>query len=237
MTYIILAAGKGTRLNPITLATAKPLFRLDGKTTIIQRMIGLIKKYDRQAEVVVVGGFMRADVESVIEGASFIYNPFYAVTNSIASLWFARESLTRGGHIAILNADIVAGASMVKEVITQPAHKPTVLIDTSVKRDGDYNVRIDGANVVVMSKDLIDYDGEYAGVTLLDPASAAMLRAEVENMVIAERYNEWYENALVQLILKDSFLLYYNDISDYKWTEVDCVDDLLLAKTIHRSNE
>ena len=52
-------------------------------------------------------------------------------------------------------------------------------------------------------------------------------------MVEEGNYNQWYEYVLVQLIFKNEFQLYYKDIADYDWTEVDCVSDLLHAKNIH----
>ena len=84
-----------------------------------------------------------------------------------------------------------------------------------------------------MSKDLDHYYGEYAGVTKLDKESALELYQRICIMVETGMYDQWYENALVQMIFNEDFQLYYEDIRDYKWTEVDCVSDMLLAKQIH----
>ena len=85
----------------------------------------------------------------------------------------------------------------------------------------------------MFSGDLDNYYGEYAGVTLLDRESARLMKTEMESMVEDGYYDQWYENALVQLIFKNDFKLYYIDITNYDWTEVDSVNDLLLAKRIH----
>ena len=84
-----------------------------------------------------------------------------------------------------------------------------------------------------MSKELSNYYGEYAGVTKLDHDSALKMREEMDEMIEEGFYDQWYENALVQMIFKNDFKLYYTDISNYEWTEVDSVNDLLLAKRIH----
>ena len=55
----------------------------------------------------------------------------------------------------------------------------------------------------------------------------------VDSMIEDGFYDQWYENALVQLIFKKDFKLYYIDISSYEWTEVDSVNDLLAARRIH----
>ena len=63
--------------------------------------------------------------------------------------------------------------------------------------------------------------------------SAVLMREELESMVDEGDYDQWYENALVQLIFKTDFKLYFKDIMNYDWTEVDSVNDLLHAKNIH----
>ena len=114
-----------------------------------------------------------------------------------------------------------------------PVTKATVLLDSSIRTSGDYNVEISEDKVLVMSKELKTYYGEYAGVTKLDRKSALLLKDEMEVMVEEGYYDQWYENALVQMIFKNNFELYYHDISSYEWTEVDEVNDLILAKNIH----
>ena len=236
MTYIILAAGEGTRLNPITLRHPKTLFSLDQSETILSRMVGLLHHLDKAARIVVVTGFQRQRVEAAISGnVSWIHNPFFEVTNSIASLWFARTYLE--GEVTILTGDIVMSRELLAEVVTRPTDRPYVLMDSSVLKNGDYNVQADNGRVVVMSKELSTYSGEYAGVTKLDGCSAKRLCEKLCEMVDSGLYNHWYEDALVQMIFENNFELLAMDIQQYQWTEVDNVDDLTYAKRIHMKEE
>lgn len=232
MKYIFLAAGKGTRLQPLTLKHPKSMFKLDKDTTVIKRMVNLIKKNDKDADIVVVTGHMHKSIEKELEGVAFVFNPFYEVTNSIASLWFAKEHLD-ADNVVLIDGDIVMSEKLIREVVCQPVNRPTVLLDSSIKTDGDYNVEVSGDRVLVMSKDLKSYYGEYAGLTKLDAYSSQLLKDEMEHMIEEGYYDQWYENVLVQLIFKDDFQLYYKDIYEYDWTEVDCVSDLIQAKKIH----
>ncbi len=232
MRYIFLVAGKGSRLQPLTLKHPKSMFKLDKDTTLIQRMVGLIQKLDAEADIIVVTGHMHKSIESELTGVRFVYNPFYEVTNSIASLWFAKEYLV-ADNVVLIDGDIVMSESLMRDIVCKPVDQPIVLLDSSIKTDGDYNVEVSGNRVLVMSKELDSYHGEYAGITKLDRASAALMKDEMESMVEEGCYNQWYEDVLVQLIFKDDFRLYYRDICDYDWTEVDCVSDLLHAKNIH----
>ena len=54
MTYIILAAGKGSNLQPLTLKYPKTSYKLDDNTTVLQRMVRKIRSMDKKAEIVVV---------------------------------------------------------------------------------------------------------------------------------------------------------------------------------------
>lgn len=235
MTYIILAAGKGENLQPLTLKTPKSLYKLDRNTTVLQRMVRLIRKYDTGAEIVVVTGFMYEQVSRDLERENVIlvHNPFFSSTGSIASLWFAKKYLERD-NITIINSDIVAEDKLIEEIICKETEVPYVLIDSS-KTEGKYNVQVNGDRICVMSKSLSTFYAQYVSITKLDAVSARFLIEEIDNMVNGEMYNQLFEDALVQMIFENDFDLYFKDIKDYKWSEIDNVNDLIMAKEVQNS--
>ncbi len=234
MTYIILSAGKGVKLQPLTLNHPKSLYKLDDNTTILQRLVRTIRRYDSDAEIIVVVGYMYKQIHCELEydNVKFVHNPFYAVTGSMGSLWFAKDYLQRE-NVAIINGDIVASDNLLKDVICQHTDYPYVLLDSSRKDANKYNVQVQEEKICVMSKNLTEYLGNYASVTKLDAVSSRFLLEQLDQMVNEEMYNLFFEDALVQMIFEKNFEMYYKDINDYLWTEVDNVDDLLRAKVIH----
>lgn len=232
MKYVILAAGRGTRLHPLTKVQPKCLFQLDKETTVIERVIKQIKKYDKNANIIIVLGFMKDKIREKLskEKVKFIENPFYGVTNSIASLWFVKEYLDE--DTIVLNSDIVISDELAKIIFGRNIETTRVLLDSSIKVEGDYNVQVNNDNVVVMSKELKEYYGEYVGITLLKKTDIKLFNDEMKNMVNNEFYDQWYENVLVQLIFNKNFILKYLDVCEYEWTEVDEVNDLIKAKRI-----
>ena len=237
MTYIILAAGKGNNLQPLTLKYAKTSYKLDEETTVLQRMVRSIRKTDKNAEIVVVVGYKADEIKKELDGENviFVMNPFYEVTNSISSVWFARDYLERE-NVAIVHGDAVFSDDIVSFYLTVPTDHPYVLVDSSYVRPGAYNAVTQGDQVLVMSKKLEHFTAKYCCMTKLDPVSSRLLKEEIDSMINGNMYDQYFEDSLVQMIMFHDFQLFCEDIAGKKWAEVDTVDDLLTAQEIHRGN-
>lgn len=91
---IIMAAGMGTRLKPVTLETPKPLIPVNGRRMIDTIIHGLHANNIR--EIYVVVGYRKeafASLEDEFPGVTLIHNPWYDTCNNISSLYMAREHL------------------------------------------------------------------------------------------------------------------------------------------------
>ena len=237
MTYIVLAAGKGNNLQPLTLKYAKTSYKLDAETTVLQRMVRSIRHTDKNAEIVVVVGYKAEEIKKELEGENviFVMNPFYEVTNSISSIWFARDYLERE-NVTIVHGDVVFSNEIVNSYLTVPTEFPYVLVDSSYECPGAYNAVIQGDQVLVMSKKLEHFTAKYCCMTKLDPVSSRLLKQEVDGMIYDNMYDQYFEDSLVQMIMFHDFQLFSRDIAGKKWAEVDTVDDLLAAQELHRGN-
>lgn len=235
MTYIILAAGKGENLQPLTLNYPKTSFRLDENTTVLQRMIRSIRKYDKEAEIVVVVGYLADAIKKELwdENVKFVTNPFYEVTNSLSSLWFARDYLERE-NVAIIHGDVVFDDFLTEKYLTKETDYPYVFVDSSCINPGAYNTVTKDGQVLVMSKKLETFSAKYCCLSKLDAVSARLLKKEVDTMINANMYSEFFEDALVQMIMFHDFQLFSVDIKGHEWREVDSVNDLLNAQQIHQ---
>ena len=237
MTYIILAAGKGNNLQPLTLKYAKTSYKLDEETTVLQRMVRSIRHADKNAEIVVVVGYKAEEIKKELDGENvvFVMNPFYEVTNSISSVWFARDYLERE-NVSIVHGDAVFSDNIVNSYLTVPTNHPYVLVDSSYVRPGAYNAVTRDDQVLVMSKKLENFNAKYCCMTKLDPVSSRLLKEEIDSMINGNMYDQYFEDSLVQMIMFHDFQLFCKDIAGKKWAEVDTVDDLLTAQEIHRQN-
>lgn len=100
---IIMAAGTGTRMQPVTLQTPKPLVKVNGERIIDSVIRGLHN--NGITEIYVVVGYLKEQfkvLEEEYEGIKLIENPLYDVCNNISSLYVARDFI---GEAIILDGD------------------------------------------------------------------------------------------------------------------------------------
>lgn len=236
-TYIILAAGKGRNLQPLTLKYPKTSFRLDEQTTVLQRMVRSIRRYDKNAEIVVVVGYLSDTIRQELseDNCKFVENPFFEVTNSISSVWFARQYLERE-NVTIVHGDAVFCDEIVKKYLVKDTDYPYVMVDSSCVKPGTYNAVTKDGQVLVMSNKLENFNAKYCCMTKLDAVSARLLKGEIDSMIHNNMYDQFFEDSLVQLIMFHDFQLFAEDIAGKPWAEVDTVDDLLNAQQIHHQS-
>lgn len=231
MKIILLAAGLGRRLKPLTDICPKGLLKISDNISVIDRTVEMFNN-NCECEIIVVTGYKRIKFEEVLSkynNCKIINNPFYRVTNSIASLWFAREYLN--DEVIIYNSDVIVEENLLK-VVLKTSSDAAVFYDSSIGMEADYKVVADNGKVILMSGELSNFSGEYVGITKMNKNMAGELKRKIENMVNDELYNEWYETAIVNMIFEKQFAIDAIDIAPLEWTEIDNINDLIKAREI-----
>lgn len=207
MKAIILSAGQGRRLLPLTEKRPKCLIPLAGKSLLEWQLRNLAAA--GLDEAVIVTGFGADQVEAALRviqvpGLSVrtLHNPFYAMADNLGSCWAARGEME--GEFLILNGDTLFEVEIAERLIE---HVPTAPITVTVDRKGVYDsddmkVQTEGAHLVAIGKTLdpARVDGESIGFLRFTAEGGRTFREAVDQaMRTPEGMKQWYLSVIDRL--------------------------------------
>ena len=226
MRGIVLAAGKGSRLNGTAADKPKCLVELGG-LTLVERQIRTLENAGVDDVAVVVGcqaDRVRARCGS---GITYVDNPQYAHTNSLYSLWMARALLYEG--FVVLNCDVLFPPVLLDELLAS-RHDAALLVDYRDPSqppygDEEMKVRIQAGRVLEMSKTLPaeKADAENLGVVKFGPESAPRLIEIMDRLVGAGGRRDWAPKAFGAFAAERP--LHAIGTHGYPWIEIDFPED------------
>jgi L-glutamine-phosphate cytidylyltransferase len=226
MRGIILAAGKGSRLNGTAGESPKCLLEVGGQT-LIDRQIATLRRAGID-DIAVVTGYRSADVrEACGHGVTYVENRRYAETNSLYSLWMARPLLFEG--FVVLNCDVLFHPVLLSDLIS--AHHENALLlayrEAGAEPYGDeeMKVRVRCGRVTEISKamDPADADGENLGIVKFGAAGAAQLVEIMSRRVAQGSLRDWAPRAFHDFAQTGA--LHAIGTRGYPWIEIDFPED------------
>ena len=245
MIMIVLAAGQGTRLRPLTSDRPKCLVTLKGKP-----LLGWIIKHANKvgiSQIFVVGGY-KADMIQYKE-VEKIYNDRYFETNMVYTLWCAREKMI-GQEVIISYGDICYSAEILAR-LKQDNGEVSVVIDRAWL--GYWKARFDNplddaeslrinAQVCITEigrkiRSISDVDGQYIGLIKLSISGVTRLLATVEMIkskgikVNGRCFEDMYMTDLLDYMITQGIEINAVEINR-NWIEIDDLRDRELAERI-----
>jgi choline kinase len=235
---IILSAGQGSRLLPMTENIPKCLLGMGGRNMLEWQLRGLAAADVR--EVVVVTGFHAELIERTIEDVApahmrvrTLFNPFYKVADNLASCWMARSELD--SPALILNGDTLFEPEIAKRLLAAPCAPITVTIDRKPTYDADdMKVITVGDRLKAIGKrlPLSSVNGESIGFVRFDAVGVAAFVNELERtMRTPEGVGLWYLSAIHRLANAHTDVRVAS-IEGLVWSEMDFPADLARCREI-----
>lgn len=238
MKIVILGAGQGKRLLPLTVDVPKALLDIHGRSLIARQIDACVECGLR--EFVVVTGFgaqlmeealIRIAEQHAVEIRT-VYNPFYAVADNLASCWMARAEMDC--DFIQVNGDNLFRADLVRALLKSSDAEATVAINRKAQYDADdMKVMLDGGRLTEIGKTLPleAVDAEAVGLYVFRGKGPALYREVLEKaMREPSGLKQWFPAAVGQLAKLTDIKV--GDVNGCEWSEVDFPVDLQAARAM-----
>lgn len=238
MRVIILAAGQGKRLLPLTADVPKALLDIGGKS-LVERQITAFAENGLK-DFVVVTGYAADRMEQALKAIAAklkvsvrtVFNPFYAVADNLASCWLARHEMT--GDFIQVNGDNVFRGDLVAKLLAAPPTPAAVAINVKDSFDADdMKVMLDGTRLTEVGKTLpVDtVDAEAIGFYVFRGEGVKAYTEELDLcMRDPQGLKRWFPYAVGTLAKKIEISTI--PITGLRWGEVDFPVDLQQARQL-----
>jgi choline kinase len=251
MKAIILAAGMGTRLRPITNSIPKCLVPVNSRPILEHQFEALFLAGIR--DVVLVVGHL-AELLSDKYGTSYrgmnihyVENRRYDRTNNIYSLWLAKQHLN--SPVLLLEGDLVFEPELLQRLTQtpepnvaiverfQPHMDGTVILTNELRANPLWANGLWASRMVLKAYQGADFDYASAFKTVnIYKLSQEVLQdqivPELDSYVAQQRYDQYYEAVFADLISRDAMRLAVLSAAPDRWAEVDTLEDLQAAEEL-----
>lgn len=233
MKAVILAAGIGSRLRPLTDSVPKCLVEVDG-VPILQRQIEAFKKANID-EILVLTGYLSEKVDQFIEANQYdcvrvINNPDYLSTNNMYSLYLAMDALQDGFVLA--NGDVIFDPQIIRELI-ESEYENIIVTEKDSYNEESMKVIVDGNSRINFISKAIKPEEAYGNsidVYRFSKEAREKLFECIEDHIKANDLKSWTEVAIAEIL--PHIIFKPLNIGAKYWFEIDNFQDLEMANNI-----
>jgi 2-aminoethylphosphonate-pyruvate transaminase len=225
---IVLAAGEGRSLFPLTRSLPKSLLCVGG-VTILRRLAMQLAAVGIR-DLVVVAGFEREQLVKEVQEirhqvglrVEVVNNDRYAFTNNLYSLALA-ERFCRGAGVLVIDGDVVCEDAVLSRVVNSLAEIAVAVDSRRVMGEEESKARVDRGRVKAVGKD-IRGGAEFFGVSKFSPGMAKNLFGAARRLLARGLESAFYESAF-NMVLRNGNAGTAIDVAGARWTEVDFATD------------
>jgi choline kinase len=232
---VILVAGIGSRLRPITDTRPKALAPV-GDETILGRAVRLLLDFGISRLILATGyreDAVRAALGDLQSEVIYCPNPRYDSTQNSVSLALCKDAVG-GRSFFKLDGDVVFDAELLSR-IAAPRAELAAGVDSSRKLDEEAMKVVVQGNVIQRfgkGVPLAESYGESIGIEHVAASASNKLFAALEQRVAGGTTNLYYEDVYSEMIERGELAAEVADVSGLRWTEVDTFEDLESARRL-----
>ena len=234
-TALLLAAGTGSRLQPLTHAAPKCLTEING-VPILEKQVRCLEQWGFEHLVVVLGhqgDQIREFLGSFVSDlkVSYIHNPQYRTTNNLYSLWLARKAIDQS--FLLLECDLFFDANLLSGML-QPDR---IALATPQPWMQGTTVTLDDAQRVAAfqlgghsTRDPLAY--KTVNIYSLSLSTWQCMRGWLDAYVSSGRVNDYYEAVFRDMAVDGAFNAMAVSFDHGNWYEIDTLEDLRAAERL-----
>lgn len=230
MQAIILSAGRGSRLLPLTTDLPKCLLPI-GETTVLGMQLDTLFRHGIE-DVIVVTGFNASLVkEEILRRQSgprvkTLFNPFFQVADNLASCWMARKFMRK--DFLLINGDTLFSSEVLETVLRAPEQSISITIDKKDTYDGDdMKVTLDGQRLLSIGKTLLPQqtNGESIGMLRFMGDGPKIFRDELKRLMRHDDGTKSWFLSAIDGLAKSGVNVSTTSIEGADWAELDTPED------------
>lgn len=221
---IIMAAGYGTRLRPITLSTPKPLIKVNG-IRMIESVIEALLKNDIR-EIYVVTGYLAEKFDFLGEKypeVTLIYNPYYSKYNNISSLYVARDHLK---DVIILDGDQIIKND---KILDPNFEKSGYNCVWSEEYTDEWLLQVEKNTIVSCSRNGGEKGWRLYSISRWSQEDGQKLKADLEYQFEVEKNYDIYWDDVALFCSPQNYDLGIREMNLDDVIEIDTIDELKLV--------
>lgn len=227
---IIMAAGMGNRMHPITLKTPKPLVRVNGVRMIDTVIQGL--HHQGIHEIYVVVGYLKEqfqELEQEYPGLHLIENPYYDTCNNISSLYAARD------HIE--NAIILDGDQLIynEEILKPEFERSGYNAVWTEKETDEWLLTVQDGIVTECSRTGGKNGWQLYSISRWTAEDGKKLKCHLEESFAMEERRQLYWDDLALFCYPEEYQLGIIPMQKDDIIEVDSIDELIKLDSSYAS--
>lgn len=237
MKAVILAAGLGSRLRPITNEVPKCMVPVNGIRIIDKQIDNLLQ--NGVTEIYVVDGYkaeiLAGHLMEIYPQIHIVSNPRYSETNNMYSL-FLTAQYVKGEEFLLMNSDVYYDTNIIEGML-QGENQSKIACDRSGYMEESMKITLDGDKIIHISKKITPEEHYAVSIDVyrISKEDSATLFKEVEDTILDRKdENSWTEVALDNIFKDANFMPY---VIKGRWFEIDNHDDLHKAEEIFKGDK
>lgn len=225
MKAILLCAGRGSRLDPLTIDRPKCLVEVGG-AAILDHQISALHACGIH-EVVIVAGYRGDKIRSHVarhpggEKISVEYNARWAATNSIASVWTVRSMLDQ--PFVLVNGDTIFSPELLERSLARVEAEVNLLIEHGTTHADDMRVRLDGDRISRVAKQLDD--AAFRSLGIIVSTGGERYLGALTGVIGSPGGEGRYHHDVIDQLAGDN-LVNPVPVSGMRWQEIDTIADI-----------